>query len=395
MARKKHKVKKSRRIGPLLDPSATLSGPLLKRAAATLTSAEYGPKQRALTTQAANATTQGTAVASRASDYYRQLAEREQAQVARQSALSDMLKTDTHKIGTDTQAAFDKEAANAAAARTQGPAIQGTDQTSKVDAELAALRGLASTRQQATESSAAAQGANFSSLANEMSSVRGLRGGEVQDKLLTALANEQQKLRDQQTGLSSDRATARAANILKLRQQGFENVATLKTLGLKAADINATLAIAGQRSRDAAAGRKVTRANALTSAETSAGNTAAHIQSAERIAALGRKLRRDLAPTTAKDGTKLSAGQIAANQKFVSAAMNVAADYARLARRGWKGPKLAAHFRKAGAPAIVLNAGADIANFGYILPQHVRALEQAGYSIPASLRKTNIPGSKK
>lgn len=394
----RRKVKVTRR-NPLLYPGAALQGRDLAAAAEAQTAAEYAPRQRALKAQAGQSSTQGGVVASRAGDYYRQLAEREQAGFARQAALAAMLKSDTAKVGTDTQAAFDKEAARAAAART-GPAsgIQGADQTAKVDAELASLRGLASTRQQASQDSAASQGANYTGLSDAMSQARGLRGGEVQSQLLTALANEQMKLRDQGTALSNDRSATKMSNLLKLRQQGFENTATAQTLGIKQADINATLAIAGQRSRDAAAGRKVTRANALTSSGTSLANTQARINSSEKVAAANRALKRELAPTTGPNGTKLTAGQIAANQKFMGSALSVATDYSRLKDRGWKGPKLSAHFRKAGVPSIALNAAADIANFGFILPAHVKVLEQAGYTVPVSLRRragAGIPSSKK
>src|SRR4051812_43178290 len=91
---------------PLFDPTTQLAGHSLAAAAAQLADEQIKPKVDAFNRQITTATTQGTALASRAGDYYKQLAQQAMGTVASQKALSDMLNAQTAQVGQQSQAAF-------------------------------------------------------------------------------------------------------------------------------------------------------------------------------------------------------------------------------------------------------------------------------------------------
>src|ERR687885_65 len=88
-----------RNADPLYNPGAGLSGQSLYAAAKHVTDAQIDPKVDALTRDLTTTTTQGSALAARGGDYYRQLAQEEASKVATQKALAGMLSNQTGAVG--------------------------------------------------------------------------------------------------------------------------------------------------------------------------------------------------------------------------------------------------------------------------------------------------------
>lgn len=258
--RRQNQAIAQRNTDPLYNPGAGLSGQALYSAATKVTNAAVDPKVDALTHQLQSVTTQGSALAARGGDYYRQLAQDELGKVAQQKAIATMLNQQTAAVGQGTQQAFDQMSAAEQSRQNADTALRGQGlggDTTTVPAEIQAQRGTAATLQQASGNQAALQGADWSSLANAMAQSRQMRGGEVQGQLLNRVANQQQQVRQNISDTEATRGDTFAKNLLDMRQQQFENAVTGAGLQIKQSDIDAQLAGVKQRASSATATQKL------------------------------------------------------------------------------------------------------------------------------------------
>jgi hypothetical protein len=245
-----------RNADPLYDPTRQLAGQDLYASAKKITDAQIDPRVSALGQQMKSATTQGTALASRAGDYYKQMAADEMRRVAQQRAIGNMLNEQTAAVGAGTQEAFDRMGAAEQQRQASDTTLRGTGlggDVSQVPEEIAAQRGTAATLQQGAANSAAQQGSEWSQLANAMSQSRQLRGGEVQGQLINRLANQQGQLRGQISDVESTRGDVFTKNLVDLRQHSFENLITQAGLNIKTADLQSNIDATNQRAEAATA----------------------------------------------------------------------------------------------------------------------------------------------
>jgi hypothetical protein len=252
--RRKWQQVKAENANSLYDPTVQLGGHSLAQAARDLADIDVAPKFNALNRQLTSATTQGSALAARSGDYYRQLAQDELGKVAQQKALAGMLNQQTANVGAQTQQAFQQMGAAEQQRQTADTALRGQGlggDTTTVPAEIQAQQGTAATLQQAAGNQAATQGADWASLANAMASSRQARGGEVQGQLLNRVANQQQDIRGKISDVDAMRGDLETQNLTKLRQQSFENLVTQKGLNIKQEDLQAQLAGIDQRAKAA------------------------------------------------------------------------------------------------------------------------------------------------
>src|SRR3954468_13230506 len=252
--RRKWQQVKAENPNSLYDPTVQLGGHSLVQAARDLADMDVAPKFSALNRQLDSATTQGSALAARSGDYYRQLAHEEAGKVATQQALAGMVNQQTANVGAQTQGAYNQRGARENEAQAADAALRGQGlggDTTTVPAEIQAQQGTAATLQQAAGNQAASQGADWASLANAMAASRQARGGEVQGQLLNRVANQQQQLRGQISDVEATRGDLESQNVQKLRQQSFENLITQQGLGIKQQDIKAQIAGIDQRAKAA------------------------------------------------------------------------------------------------------------------------------------------------
>lgn len=261
---------------PLLDPTTQLAGHSLIKAATDLADASIKPKVDAYNRQISSATTQGTALASRAGDYYKQLAQDALSRVASQKALGDMLNSQTAAVGQQSQAQFAQMGAAEQQREAQDTALRGVglggDSGSRVASEIAGQQGTAATLQQAGANTAAQSGSAWANLANAMGQAGQLRGGEVQGQLLNRLATQQAQGRQQIADAESTRGDLTSENLTKLRQQAYENLVTNQGLNIKQQDLQNQLTNIQTDAATATANRKAAnkRAQASIDARTNA-----------------------------------------------------------------------------------------------------------------------------
>jgi hypothetical protein len=144
---------------PLYNPSVQLGGHALISSARQLADLELASQVGALDRQLKSTTTQGTALAQRGGDYYRQLVEHEMKGLATQQALSSMLNTATGNVGVQSQAAYSQMANDEAQRAQQDAAVRGAGLGGggyqQVSGEIANQQGFANlTQQQGAQTSA-------------------------------------------------------------------------------------------------------------------------------------------------------------------------------------------------------------------------------------------------
>jgi hypothetical protein len=380
---------------PLYRPSATLSGHDLVTAANRLAGTELDPQIASVGREADTAKAQSGALISRAGGYYRQLAEREAGNVAKQQALGDLLSKQLASIGTTTRADYDKQSQGETQRRSSEAAVRGDRGTSsQVDAELAALRGRSDTLQQGAESAAAAQTANYTGLQGAMSSAMALRGQEETGRLSTREQNTLAELAAKKADLEGQRGGLTTKHLLDLRQSGFENAATMQGLGLKAADIEATVA-------KASGDRSVARERIRSAASTNAANRS----SREKVAAADRGVARERLTETQRHNREIEKGTPAKQKNESAASLKMRQDISA-ARGTWRrlmakfhGDErhVKAHMIEAmGVPPAAYNAIYDLERTGALHPVNARALENdLGVMVPAGWRRKGGGKSKR
>lgn len=375
---------------PLLNPGATLAGTALRKGARSVTNAEFDPKIAAVRTAGRNAQTQGTALVDRNDSYYRQLAEGEAGRVARQKALGAELDASLSAVNRDTSTGLDKAEAAARAAQAADAEVRGTSGAGdrQLLDELAAQRARAAGNAQTFRSSAAGDTASYGGLVNAMGGARASHGAETHRDLTTRLANQQADYRAQEQTLKGQKAEAGVKNLLNLRQSSFENAATLRGLGLKEADINATqakaereLSLARRRQREV---ERNNRRNAgLAQGRIDTTKRGQDLSHSDRQAALDDRKNKKDKPKAESQSSK--------NTKL--AIDNARSSVRRYRTQGLTGPQITKKARQAKIPPVVLNAARDLEYLGYVSAPNAAALKRAGVRVPGSwLRR---PGARR
>jgi hypothetical protein len=434
-AKAKAKPKPKAKPNPLYQPTAILSGSALKSAATQTVNAELNPQIAALNTQRRQGAAQADATVGRADDYYRQIAAREAQQMADVQGLGANLRAETQGAGMRSAAALigtDQQVADAQARDAQlrgGQAMLGTSVT---DTAAASQRN-ASTQamlQSAGERTAASQAANFEGLAALSSQARQARGGELHSQLINRGLNNDKRLSDAITALEATRGAKTTDQLLKLRQQQFENRTLLEGLGIKAADVQATTNAAAQRSADAAAARKeAARQKSLDRAQQRALAAATLKVRAGYDPVTGKKIKKGRSASDAlaawklqyaKQHGRLPSSAVPAGQKPITAAekrarqkaastassqFDRALGIANAPNRVPVGdPKLGktapasteqtkAAMRKAGTPEWAVQAAISIRHHGFIIPSVWAMMKRSAPQVLSSIPKRYRPGT--
>jgi hypothetical protein len=371
------KLAKRRDKNPLYNPSVQLSGNNLADAASQLTDLEFKPKESALDTQLKTATTQGTALATRAGDYYRNLASGEADRIAQQQALrqrlSDRLKFIGDAAGSQVDQAQQTADARAKADENlRGAGLSGGGDQ-KVTDELANRKVQAALTAQGYQGDAEAQSANYEGLQRSMAGTRDLRGAETQGQLLNRLATQQSGIRQQQADLASTKGEAKTKHILDLRQTSFENSATAQGLGLKQEDIAAQAATAAA-SQDLAGRRQseVERANRARERRATRTRVSGQKDKAaqRRIAQQNADANTTRANKPAKGPKRAKTPQsVFKGRQAINAARGKFRQFGNWARYARDG-------RKNNVPDSILRAGFELEHQGFIGPNTARLLRQ-------------------
>lgn len=231
---------------PLANPNQTLSGPSLVAAAHALANAQtQGPLQE-LASQIAQNNSQNTGALNQVGGYFNQLGALGQQGVQDEQGIASGLNAQLAQIAQNEQGQLGQIGQNATAnlskytpqsdQSTTNPGLAG------LSAEIARQQGLAAQQQGALGSFGATQGANYSGLSAANLGSLGLRGQEDLTNIAQAgqVKNEplMAKVADIQATTGADFATA----LGRLRQQEITNNIAEQGLGIKQADINATVA---------------------------------------------------------------------------------------------------------------------------------------------------------
>jgi hypothetical protein len=434
----KAKAKAKPKPNPLYQPTTVLSGSALKSAATQTVNAELNPQIAALNTQRRQGAAQADATVGRADDYYRQIAAREAQQMADVQGLGANLRAETQGAGMRSAAALIGTDQQVAAAQARDAALRGGQAmlgTSVTDTAAASQRN-ASTQamlQSAGERTAASQAANFEGLAALSSQARQARGGELHSQLINRGLNNDKRLSDAITALEATRGAKTTDQLLKLRQQQFENRALLEGLGIKAADVQATTNAAAQRSADARAARKeAARQKSLDRAQQRALTAATLKVKAGYDPVTGKKRKKGQSPAAALDQWKLdyarkhgrlpstSAPAVPASKKPLTAAEKRARQKAASAassqfdsalgmvnapnrivtdkKTGKTAPasteQTKAAMRKAGSPEWAIQAAISIRHHGFIIPSVWNMMKRSAPQVLSSIPARYRPGSR-
>jgi hypothetical protein len=389
---------------PLYNPGVQLAGDKLAQAAGDLTDLEFKPKEQALADQLSTATRQGTALADRASGYYKDLASGEAARMAQQQALRDRLSSSLGAIGDKTQqqigeAKVGAVLSNQADRDLRGGGLSGGGDE-KLTNELAMRQAQASQAAQGYKSDAEAQSGNYAGLQGAMAGTRDLKGGEAQQQLLNRLATEQAGIRSKRTDLESLRGETKTKHILDLRQTGFENAATLEGLGIKREDIAAqTEQAKASASAKKAQLKEVSRSNRAKEkiAAKKLGITVAELHERQRHNKAGEGTAQQNANTAARRAAKASAKKKGKTPDRVLNARSDILTAESVYNSQFRGNF--AKYRKAlegkGYKLPIIRAGFERANQGYIGPNTYKLLRQIGVSVPPEwLRRPSRPRAR-
>lgn len=375
----------------LYNPAAQLTGDNLRHAISSMVDAQVVPQKSLLDQQERSATGQFNQASGRAVDYFKQYADRLSGDVTEQQGITDR--------NNAAHAGITGQSAEALRAAQQQMAVRATEDAS-VRGDLAnigqagAVQAAAQMQaDQAGRNAAASGGAADRNTASERaatgtSKAQGLKGGEVLGELAARFAGEVGKVNQGRRDLADKAAGLRSEVTTKLRQEQFNNLIAIKGVNLKRKDLEQAGLIASgnltekQKHNQAMEG----------AANTRAGNSAARLSFDMKKDDYQRS--RHLGPYAPKK----AAGESSHSLTMRGAIATIAEDYRGLAYDG-SGKKvrplgrvveiLSNRAKKAGQslPRMLLVAGADIANFGHILPKHQSALDAAGITVPPQWQK--------
>lgn len=432
-AHKKHLADNAANKNPLYDPTEQLSGADLRNAAGDLTNLEFGPQRAALQRELDNTTTQGTALAGRASAYSSELADRDAALVPKMGdvgvELMNRLAGNQTDAAGDVNQALEASRQRAAADAAVRGGVGGDLQTAGAGSEAQQQLNRLAEQGQQSKDAAAAQTASYQQLAGLSAQARAQMGQEIQGQLLNRLANNQGEVRARQTDLSAQEGASRTKNTLDLRQQGFENLITQEGLNIKTADIKAQTALGqakikaekraldlklkeqGKTRRQRAAIAKANREQtAKLDREARRAKTAEaankindvgisnadwlKMSTAQRQAAILDFTKRKTAATT-RPGQKPkakpeSATAVTRKGNVESMVTDITTDKKLAPHRFESGPRLVQILVGRGADPLEAQAAAEIARHGAITPATEAKLRSLGVRIPKRWRGTTV-----
>jgi hypothetical protein len=229
---------------------------------------------------------------------------------------------------------------------------------------------------------------NWEGYSHAMAGARAFHGDEAHTDLTTRLANRLSSIGQEKKALQATKGDQTVKNLLDLRKSSFEDIATLKGLGLKESQIQASLAIA-QGNNAASLAAASTRANATTTRRRS-GRTR-RWRSRGRRSAKGQKLtpsqklalRRDRAQRRNHTGPYAPGGPKASKPSQSSFKAHGLLDNFRSSIRryrgaGLSGPQITKKARKSeGIPDdVIFNAARDLEYRGFISAPNLAALHR-------------------
>jgi hypothetical protein len=227
------KAPRAKQTNPVYDPTRTLQGSSLKKAARTLTNLETRPQISALARQIAQTNRQAQQVGNQTGGYFTQLGDQARQALQAQQGATGRLNATLAGIGQNTQDQI--ESAGQGAQATLGPLQQrGLDGGSldRLAQELAAQKSLASQNSQAFQSAGATQGANYEGLTGNQMGVGALRGQERLSELANAFAQATVEPRAKRAELLSSQGALMAKNVGALRDSERNYGLAQATLGL-------------------------------------------------------------------------------------------------------------------------------------------------------------------
>jgi hypothetical protein len=406
---------------PLYDPTTQLSGSALAGAARDLVSLEFDPQEAALKRELGNTTTQGTALAQRASDYSGQIAANDATIIPQQAAIKQMLDSSLGANATAAQQVIGKNLSDQKETAAADAALRGVsipDATAGAAREAAAASNTVGMERQASQDAGALATQSYQQLASLSAGSRAQMGQEVQGQLLNRLANQQADVRSRQTDLGAQRGAATTKAALDLRQQSYENLITQKGLDIKTSELqaeteknDAATKLAEQRIGETAKARRSREriANANRSARSEADKAARNAQATREgnksnkygytnnewlslPLAKRTQIVADANKKAGKGAAKMSAQAFAKRTRIDSMLADIGND-PKLKRHQYEtGPRLVEILTKRGADPLEAQAAAEIARHGTLTPETEAKLKRAGIKIPTSWRGTPATG---
>jgi hypothetical protein len=254
---------------------------------------------------------------------------------------------------------------------------------------VAAARSNQALQSGSAATAAANAAGNYAGLLAVAGEARAQHGGEVHGQLANRAQNQRYQLSQAIAQARSDKGPAFVKNLTGLRQSQFENRVTIAGLDLKQADLEASSA------KDAAdrrlAEKRIKQAD--DASRRSAGTTrrGQDITHGDKVA--DRNAKTDPAKKKVKEpqsSINTRAAIVTVQGEYEGLLRRFGGDHAKTAKT------LRSRARKAGQtlPEYVLVAAADLANFGYVTPGHVRALRNAGVRVPKGWRTRSRPASR-
>lgn len=411
---------------PLYNPAVQLGGNQLRKAAKQITRAEFAPQRAALSREAANVRTQGSALQGRASDYYLQLAQQEQGNLDKIAGFNQALQSSVGASGEAARNAITEQLDASAARQEQATNVAGVKiPLPQLAAEGQAAQNRSALYQQDAQSAGAASAGAFGGLAQVGREARALQGGETQRQLATMIGNQMADVRGRRADLEAQVGPKRVQNLLGLRQQGYENLVTQAGLDIKTADLQS--GIAQSRAERELARRKIrqternnrrrARLDAQRIAATRRGQdvTARGQDVNARQRALDRASRETIAQQRIRYGARAGGGLSTETKKGRTGITNAQTDIEQMLRSRTVPAELRAALKGTGlnkrsmnidtarrvvvalgAPPLVAQAAAELAKYRAVRPSTRARLRQAGIAVPREwlgpVRVPNRPG---
>jgi hypothetical protein len=246
--KKAKQIKRSQRAdnSALYTPGAILGGRALRNAATKLTDLTINPQVQAFDQQAASTKANGLALQGRTQSYYQQIAAQAQQGLARSQAINQAAAGQIAKAGEEAQSRITgvgatNEAELASDAQTRGPGLQAGQRAQE---ELAAMRANSAGATQNAAITSAITGQSQLNLQNNLIPITNLRGAEQYAQTGTRTQTALNDIGAKRAQVKASRGGTYLDQLLKLRQQGFENqVVTQGILGDQAkiqADVQKT-----------------------------------------------------------------------------------------------------------------------------------------------------------
>jgi hypothetical protein len=412
--RRRLKQVKADDANPLYDPSSQLQGHDLAVAAARSVDAGLTPKLGAIDQQIGSTRTQDTALAQRAAAYYRQLATESAGLTGRQQAAAGA----ANQAVTANNAQADQALADSSTAEQRRQADDAALRGGGLGGDTATVARTISEAQQqrailgpAQAATVAAQGEGWTGLSNAMAQASQMRGGEVQGELANAAGNTAGRLSQQRADLAGTRGDLVSEAVDKLRQQGFENAITQQGLGIKQADIAATLRGQDVSASTAAANRRQTAADrAAGRGVTTRGQDLSHQDrtSAQRTAAQKKEQQRVQQVRTAATKAwgsvenllpKLSGGRVRLDPKGQPVASNDTTTPV-VSVRPPTTQETINNLRAQNLPEWAIQAAVSIKHHGYVTPEVITLIRSTAPAVripnryrPPSMRKASGAGA--